>query len=198
MQENLSRAQRRRQKRESSRLKKLENQKLKNKSSFLKVTIFLLIVIAIPVFWYINKGPKGPEVPNNEVTVPIMNVEHTSNTDNVIYNSNPPTSGPHFGNWHKEWKFYETELPTGGLIHNMEHGGVVLYYKPSVDEGTKAQLKDFTEDNFKIIASANEDIPAQMTLAAWGVYELFDSFDEAKFKRFYKKHLNHGPENVYP
>jgi len=157
--------------------------------------LLILAGVIIVAFWYFVSQE---EIPNNEVTAPIMNQEHTTNTDGVEYNSNPPTSGPHFPDWHKDWKFYETALPTGGLLHNMEHGGVVVWYKSSVDDATKEQLKEFTEDNFKMIASVNEDIPAQMALSAWGVYELFDVFDEVKFKRFYKKHLNRAPENVYP
>ena len=127
-----------------------------------------------------------------------MKATHVSNTDAVVYNSNPPTSGPHFSDWHKDWTFYDSALPIGGLIHNMEHGGVVLFYQSSLDEATKDQLKAFTEDNFKMIASVKEDLPAPIALAAWGVYELFDAFDEEAMKRFYKKHRDHAPENVYP
>jgi len=195
MSDYLLRAERRQQKRELKKTGKIAEQKTAKQKSLFKTLIVSLIIIAIPVTWYISRTP---EIPNNEVKVSIMNSEHTSNTDDVEYNSNPPTSGPHYSNWHKEWKFYDEALPTGGLIHNMEHGGVVLWYKASIDEATKKQLKEFTEDNFKIIASVNQDIPAPMALSAWGVYEPFDSFDELKFKRFYKKHLNRGPENVYP
>lgn len=155
----------------------------------------IFAIIAIPLFWY---STKPPEPKSAAVKVTIQNRDHVATTNGVVYNSNPPTSGPHFTDWHKDWKFYDIALPTGGLIHNMEHGGVVVWYKSSVDSATKDRLKEFTENNFKIIASVNEDIPAPIALSAWGVYELFDVFDEAKFKRFYKKNLNRGPENVYP
>lgn len=164
--------------------------------SFPVKTVLGLIILGGGIYWY--SVVAVPDVPNNEVKVAIMNRDHVSNIDGTEYNSNPPTSGPHLSEWEKEWKFYDTEQPMGGLVHNMEHGGIVVLYKSSVDESTKAALKKFTEDNFKVIAAVDEDLTAPIALAAWGYYELFDSFNEDGMKRFYKKHLNRAPENVYP
>lgn len=190
MSENLSRAEHRQHKREKQKL-----QKMTKGLSSLKIVSLALVTIAALVLWYLLRQPA---LPHNEVEVSIMSSEHIANTDDVVYNSNPPTSGPHFSDWKKEWKFYESELPTSGLIHNMEHGGIVVFYKSTLDEASKAELKEFTEDNFKVIASVKEDIPAPIALSAWGVYELFDMFDEAGMKRFYEANLNNAPENVYP
>lgn len=167
------------------------------RGSRLFMVALIVLAVAIPLgIWYAGRGAETPA--NNEVRVPVLNAKHVADTSGVTYNSNPPTSGPHFTDWHKEWTFYETELPIGGLLHNMEHGGVVLFYQSSADETIKKQLESFTEDHFKMIASANDSIPAPMALAAWGVYELFDVFDEAAFDGFYRRNINRGPENVYP
>lgn len=163
------------------------------KSSF--QAVLGLIVIGAGVYWYLGAAEN---VPTNAVKVSIMNRDHVSGTEGITYNSNPPTSGPHFSEWENEWKFYDTELAMGGLVHNMEHGGIVVFYKSSLDEATKAALKQFTENNFKTIASVNEDLPSPIALASWGYYELFDTFDEERMQAFYKKHLNNAPENVYP
>ena len=127
-----------------------------------------------------------------------MEGDHRGNTDDVVYNSNPPTSGPHYSNWHKDWKFYDSELPTGGLIHNMEHGGVVVFFKPDIAQETKDLIKGFADDEQKVIAGANADIPSPVAMAAWGVYEYFDDFDERAMKAFYKRNRNRGPELIYP
>lgn len=195
MSEPSSRAERRRRKHEMRKLQKFEAKKSARKSSALTLILGLIILIGVPALWWSSRTPAGP---NNEVEVEIMSREHIGSTDGIVYNSNPPTSGPHFSNWEQDWDFYDTDLPMGGLIHNMEHGGVVVLYRSSVDDATKEQLKQFTKDNFKTIAAMNDDIPSPIAMASWGVYEWFETFDEAAMKRFYKRNLNHAPENVYP
>ena len=39
------------------------------------------------------------------------------------WNSNPPTSGPHYVEW-AVWDFYDEEVPLVRSVHNLEHGGV--------------------------------------------------------------------------
>ncbi len=46
----------------------------------------------------------------------------------IMWNSNPPSSGPHFGLW-AYWGIYTTPIPRGYYTHNLEHGGVVLSYR---------------------------------------------------------------------
>lgn len=43
------------------------------------------------------------------------------------YGSNPPTSGP-MDNQTVKWGIYSTPVPKERLVHNMEHGGVVIWY----------------------------------------------------------------------
>jgi len=65
-------------------------------------------------------------------------------TPHEPYNSNPPTNGPH-------WPvgdlapvatgFYDTPQEPEAVIHNMEHGQIVLYFDP----GAPQQVKDDLE-----------------------------------------------------
>lgn len=169
------------------------------KNLFGILLVLLLVGIPILVGTYNKDIQDNLTKNNNEVIVPIMEENgHLSDVSEIEYNSNPPTSGPHFSDWHKEWKFYKEEQPIGGLIHNMEHGGVVLFYSSSIEDSVKDDLESYVEGNFKIIASPKYGLGKDMVLAAWGVYEEFDYFDEASFDRFYKAHLNKAPETVYP
>src|SRR3989344_5078 len=43
------------------------------------------------------------------------------------YNSNPPTSGPHYEQ-PSRWGVSQAELPDEQLIHNLEHGGIWISY----------------------------------------------------------------------
>ena len=46
----------------------------------------------------------------------------------VTYNSNPPSSGPHYPVW-AAFKEYDAPVDRGYYVHNLEHGAVVFLYK---------------------------------------------------------------------
>ncbi|MEK9174459.1 MAG: DUF3105 domain-containing protein, partial [Patescibacteria group bacterium] len=48
-----------------------------------------------------------------------------------IYHSNPPVSGWHYTETAK-WGIYDEEISDQILIHNLEHGGIWISYKPDV------------------------------------------------------------------
>ena len=52
----------------------------------------------------------------------------------ITYNSNPPSSGPHYPVW-ANFQEYAAPLDEGYLVHSLEHGAVALLYKcdPATD-----------------------------------------------------------------
>lgn len=59
--------------------------------------------------------------------VPDMGREHVPVGTVVEYNSNPPTSGPHFSDWTRAG-VYEEQIEDGYLVHSLEHGYVIMSY----------------------------------------------------------------------
>ena len=57
------------------------------------------------------------------------------------WNSNPPTSGPHYVEW-AIWNFYDEEVPLVKSVHNLEHGGVVIHYGPQVPHSGGGEAPD--------------------------------------------------------
>ena len=53
--------------------------------------------------------------------------EHVTDIAGFPYNSNPPTSGPHFAVWAKPGA-YDRLISDGYFIHSMEHGYVIIWY----------------------------------------------------------------------
>src|SRR3990167_9301586 len=53
--------------------------------------------------------------------------EHVTDIAGFSYNSNPPTSGPHFAVWAKPG-VYGRLISDGYFIHSLEHGYVVISY----------------------------------------------------------------------
>jgi len=58
---------------------------------------------------------------------PDLGRDHVNDISDKEYNSNPPTSGPHFPAWAKKG-VYDRVISDGYLIHSLEHGYIVISY----------------------------------------------------------------------
>lgn len=116
------------------------------------------------------------------------------------YNSTPPTSGPHWPRWAADG-VYDTAQPDEFLMHNLEHGYVVISYNqiaPTDLSALKALRSRIPADRFsrkKIIIRPYERIPAgSIALTAWTWLDSMQGYDEQRILRFVVAHRNQGPE----
>lgn len=118
------------------------------------------------------------------------------------YNSAPATSGPHYPIWWQEWGVVDQELPDELLVHNLEHGGIVMRYDcPSGCPALIGQLAEVTGRYKKVILAPYSGLGARIALTAWTYLDRFDEFDEERIVRFIEAHMNspEAPEPlVYP
>ena len=94
------------------------------------------------------------------------------------YSSVPGTSGPHW-NAPANWGVYPgvagPSVPEAQAIHNLEHGGVVIWYQPGqVDQATIDALADYVNEQvatprFKFILSpwTGSDFGHPVAVTAW-------------------------------
>ena len=123
------------------------------------------------------------------------------------YNSDPPTSGPHYGE-ELDAGFYETnsyQFPAGYLVHNLEHGYVIFWYNCGLlDEAGCAELKSKIRavmdelGGVKMIAYPWPSIDVPLVMTSWGQLQRFESFDAEQSKAFYRANLNKSPEPNAP
>ena len=113
------------------------------------------------------------------------------------YTSNPPTSGPHYPD-PVPWGIYDRVIPDENLIHNLEHGGIVIGYNCADGcSDLSDQLKGVAgEYRSKIVLAprANTDVPNKITLQAWTWLDAFDQFDASRIRAFIKAHKDKAPE----
>ena len=93
------------------------------------------------------------------------------------YNSDLPVSGPHYADSSSptNWGIHDEELPSEVLIHNMEHGGVVVTYRPDLPADQIKKLKElfnspYSNNKFKpikaiVIPRAENKSP--IVMGAW-------------------------------
>lgn len=115
--------------------------------------------------------------------------------DHPPYNSNPPTSGWHYPQ-QADWGFYTEELPDERVVHNLEHGGILISYTNAGD-GTRSQLQDLAEQYPQsVIVTKRSANDAPIAVASWGQLMELQSFDRTRIVEFIEQNRNHSPEPI--
>jgi hypothetical protein len=88
----------------------------------------------------------------------------------LCYHSNPPTSGPHAAS-PMQFSVLESQAPKENLIHNMEHGGVVVWYNTS-DQAVISQLAQVVNQQLQsgrlvVMSRYVEMEPETIALTSW-------------------------------
>lgn len=113
------------------------------------------------------------------------------------YNSDPPTSGWHTPNL-TSWGSYDYLVPDEPLVHNMEDGGVILWYAygtPEENEENIQKLEEVASGYRRVIIAPREGMETPYTLTAWTRLQRFDSIDEAGMRAFLEAYegIDHHP-----
>jgi Protein of unknown function (DUF3105) len=114
------------------------------------------------------------------------------------YDSSPPTSGPHWPIT-ADPGFYTVEPPPEELVHNLEHGQIVVWYAPYIDPQTQGTLERLVaQHRAAIIAVPFESIhpPYEFVLTAWGASQSCAKVSRPVIDRFRQRFQGRGPEDV--
>ncbi len=118
------------------------------------------------------------------------------------YNSNPPTSGWHYGGDWLQPQVYEQAQPDELMVHSLEHGMVVIHYREGLEQATVAKLVDLTgrlnqQSACAVLVprpAARLDVPIAVT--AWANLLELRAFDEQAITAFFVKHVGQAPEKI--
>ena len=125
-------------------------------------------------------------------------------TQGTGYTSVPATSGPHWSSTNSPgpWGVYTSAQPQERMIHNLEHGGTVIWYQPAKlnAAGVKA-LTDFvnqqiTTVQFKVclVPWSGPDFGHPIAVTAWNWLLYLDTPDLDKIRTFTDAHYGDSPE----
>ncbi len=130
------------------------------------------------------------------VTIPICTDEQMTAknyTNPLCYNSNPPTSGPHSPT-PMPFRVLENPAPKENLVHNMEHGGIVIWYNTDNADVIK-QLEDVAKDNIDrrrfVVMSKYTGMEADtIAVTAWTRIDKFKSseYNKKRVQDFIDEH----------
>ena len=117
------------------------------------------------------------------------------------YNSDPPTSGPH-DPVPTSWGVHESPVPKEILVHNLEHGGVLILHNcPSNCADVVTALADYTTAEFakgkNILLAPYPGMQQRIALVAWTRLDTFDAIDMERVQLFVDAHERRfNPEHI--
>jgi hypothetical protein len=94
--------------------------------------------------------------------------EHVTDPNQTVdYRTNPPTDGRHYIE-PAEDGIYDEAPPDEELVHTLEHGRVIVWFKPSLPSEARANLKAFFDrDSYQMVLVPRRDMPYDVAASAW-------------------------------
>jgi hypothetical protein len=120
------------------------------------------------------------------------------------YTSVPATSGQHWSTADSPgpWGVYESAQPQERMVHNLEHGGIVIWYQPAqLDAASVTALQDYvrqqvTTTQFKVIVTpwSGQDFGHPIAVTAWNWLLYLDTANIDGIRAFLDAHYGQSPE----
>jgi hypothetical protein len=140
----------------------------------------IVVSAAAGYFAYSLALPPGTQLPD----LGNLHVNRPSERT-VEYNSDPPTSGPHFP-YIAPWGIHTEPIEKELQVHNLEDGGVMVQYHcaagcPDLVDKLKAVVNRYPD---QVILAPYPGLKQRIALTAWTRIDVFDDFDESRIVRF--------------
>ena len=145
----------------------------------------IVIIVAIAVVALILLMPHGTASASQMRQVTTEAANHVDEGAPLTYAHRPPSSGMHFGTvpQPQEYRMYDTPLTPGRWVHMLEHGAVVVLYRPDLcDEACVQQLGNFYDNAPKsnlvgirhLAVTPYQDMDHAVAVVAWGYLDELD------------------------
>ncbi|MEN9935364.1 MAG: hypothetical protein RLZZ387_1943 [Chloroflexota bacterium] len=130
---------------------------------------------------------------------------HIQNPDDPLpapWNSNPPTSGYHWGGGTAPWGILTEPVADTLTVHNIEHGGIVIHYRQGLDQAAVVELTEVARGLLRqnpcvvMAPRADDSIDSPIVLTAWNYLLPLEGVDAEQIRAFFSAHIGRGPEAV--
>lgn len=162
----------------------------------------LTLVILVGGIWFMSvQGTKEQE----ELSKPLMGEKiadlgapHVARGEShPSYNSNPPTSGWHWGDGTAGPGIKDKEVPDELALHSMEHGAVVVWHKDDLKQEEVEKIKEaFSSASGKKIMIPRRNLDVPVALTSWNYLLKLKTIDENQIKAFIETNNDRAPEKA--
>jgi hypothetical protein len=119
---------------------------------------------------------------------------HVRDGTKVKYKTFPPTSGNHYA-IPVVWGAYDSPVEEARVVHNLEHGGIVIQYGKDVPQSTVDELRDeYQDDPNGLVLAPLPSLDTKIAYTAWTHVAKCTSFDKGAFETFRDEFRAKGPE----
>jgi len=148
--------------------------------------------------------PLPPKSKNYHNDVPTL-------TTKVKWSTFPPSGGAHYPAW-AVWGFYREPVNPRQVVHNLEHGAVVIWWGPQVPSTTVDKLEQFyNESPTGMFGTPIAGLGKKIALNSWtgdpakyyrngyygtGQIAVCTHFDQKAFAEFRDAFRGKGPEGI--
>lgn len=135
---------------------------------------------------------------SNIQTFPSQGQDHIApNQPHTDYSSNPPTSGWHWGT-PQDWGIYTAPQVQEQLVHNLEHGGIVIQYNGLAPADVQNLTALAQRESYHLILAPYPGLPSdvKVALTAWMRLQTCNGVNENTIGAFINAFRNKGPELV--
>jgi hypothetical protein len=168
------------QRQAAARAEAERRQKMKRLRNIAIVTVIVVLAVGGMAAYFINESNKPGQ---GVAQIPSPHIA-AIDSPHAPYNSDPPTSGPHYKDV-PSWGVHTEQIPQVLQVHALEDAGVVINYKPGLDQATIDRLAELTESYDKdVLLAPYPGLSNPIVLTAWTRIDKLDTFDEARIKRF--------------
>jgi len=201
--------------------RKAELRRAARRRNLLTIGIAVLVVVAIAALVVSERSAENAPIGVSESEARCSNVrefEATSRehievgTQHEPYNSTPPTNGPHYAD-PAQTGFNASALPPEQLVHNLEHGQIVIWYAPDAPDEVKEDIEEIVRDQpIATVASPYDgELNGNLALTAWihlgkgdlgeegtGVMQTCEKVSQDAVDEFRRSFQGRSPEPVTP
>lgn len=172
------------------------------KKVFIGIGLVTFLILAGGV-WLLGAQDKKEQEKVNKSFVG-EKVEATGNGFHVkrgeshpAYTTNPPSSGPHWGDGVGGAGIHDQEVPDELLVHSLEHGAAILWYKADLPQDQVEKLKKvFNDASGKKIMVPRKNLDVPVALTSWGWILKLQTIDASKIKEFIETNNDRAPEKA--
>jgi hypothetical protein len=152
-----------------------------------------------------------PFPPKKDATNYHADVPSLTTPTKGLWSTSPPSAGAHYPLW-AVWGFYRTAVNPRQVVHNEEHGAVVIWWGPRVPKSTVDQLEAFyNQQPDGVFGTPYAGLGNKIALTAWtgnpvdyyhkgnfgiGHIAVCSQFDQKAFDAFRKAYRGKGPEGI--
>lgn len=135
--------------------------------------------------------------------VPNEGWKHVDHEEELVYQHNPPASGPHYPTW-AGYDVHEEPVDRGYWVHNLEHGAIVLLIGPGATEQQRQIILDAYEaipndpdcGHRRVVVTEDAKLDGPMAAVAADAVLEGDNLDVDRIRGFAEACRDRAPEDV--